>query len=348
MASSEDNETEAAKQLGTMSLSASEERKDAEPTTTNGTPTKMCSACGKESDTLKKCTACKCVWYCDKECQNKHRKEHRKECKLIKKELDKRGGKLELGTEKKIGLLGKLPPREECPICMQVLPIHAKLKMYKVCCGKMLCSGCELKHQMKSEEHPTCAFCRTAVPDSEEGILPRFRKRADLEDPQALFNLAMAHGYGKYGLPVDQAKCIELLRKSAALGSPGAHYQLGDLHRLGRMGLEQNDEKSFKYFTKATEGGDVLARHNLGNAEYKNDDMIAAMCHWRLSASAGYRDSMKSLICCFEFGLVHHGDLADALRAMYRARSDLCSEDRTKFLLEYMKLTGEYKEEYEA
>ena len=59
-------------------------------------PAKFCSACGKKSDTVKKCTACKCVWYCDKDCQNKHRKEHRKECRRIKKELNKRGGKLDL------------------------------------------------------------------------------------------------------------------------------------------------------------------------------------------------------------------------------------------------------------
>ena len=50
-----------------------------------------------------KCRACKCVWYCDKECQNKHWKEHKKECKRIKKELDKRGGKLDLGTELDVG-----------------------------------------------------------------------------------------------------------------------------------------------------------------------------------------------------------------------------------------------------
>jgi len=77
-------------------------------------PSKMCSACEKESDAAKCCNGWRCVWYCDKKCQNKHWKEHKKECRRIKKELDKRGGKLDLGTEEDVGPLGKLPPRIHC------------------------------------------------------------------------------------------------------------------------------------------------------------------------------------------------------------------------------------------
>ena len=66
-------------------------------------------------------------WYCDKECQNKHWKEHKKECRLVKNILDQRGGKLDVGTEKDLGPLAALPPKEECPICMHVLPLHTVL-----------------------------------------------------------------------------------------------------------------------------------------------------------------------------------------------------------------------------
>ena len=92
MASSkEDGAVAAADQLGAMSLG--EERKG-EPENTEDAeenkeaPTKVCSACGEKSNTLKKCNGCKCVRYCDKECQNKHRKENKKECRPIKKILD--------------------------------------------------------------------------------------------------------------------------------------------------------------------------------------------------------------------------------------------------------------------
>ena len=144
MASSEEDGTAAAAadQLGSLSLGQSVERKDDE-TEHDEAPTKFCSACEKTSDALMKCRACKCVWYCDNDCQNKHWKEHKKECKPIKKVLDKRGGKLEVGTELDIGPLEKLPPREECPICMHVLPINKALQSYHGCCGKTICCGCE-------------------------------------------------------------------------------------------------------------------------------------------------------------------------------------------------------------
>lgn len=47
-----------------------------------------CASCGQDSDGLKKCTACKSVWYCNVECQKAHRKAHRKECKRIAEELE--------------------------------------------------------------------------------------------------------------------------------------------------------------------------------------------------------------------------------------------------------------------
>ena len=44
-----------------------------------------CGSCGKSSDDLKKCSACKTTWYCDEKCQKAHRQLHRKECRRIAK-----------------------------------------------------------------------------------------------------------------------------------------------------------------------------------------------------------------------------------------------------------------------
>ena len=315
----------------------------------NEAPNKLCSACGKKSDTLKKCNGCKCVWYCDKKCQNKHRKEHKNECRRIKKVLDKRGGKLDLGTELDLCPIGKVPPREECPICMQVLPIHVQLRTYFACCGKTLCGGCNFQHQMKSEEEgvpPTCAFCRTPLPESDEEVLARLRKRVKCNDPQAIQSIALKYGNGLNGLQVDQDKCIDLLRKSAGLGYPLAQYQLGYFHDDGDMGLEQNEEEALKYYKEAAEGGQVLARHDLSCAEAQNGDPVAAMRHCRLSASAGFRLSMKKLVECFEKGILHHGDLAETLQNMYLARAEMKSKDRDQFI-KYLKETGKYLEAYD-
>ena len=361
MASSEKNgaaAAAAAEQLGSMSLGEkSVERKDneTEPTATakSGTtpPTKMCSACGKKSNTLKNCTACKCVWYCDKKCQNKHWKEHKKECKRIKKVLDERGGKLDLGEELDVGPLGKLPPREECSICMHALPLHRMLRTYFSCCGKTICGCCDYQHQMQSEKRaaekgqtsvlPTCAFCRTAAPESDGEILEQLRKRVELKDPNAMRNVALKYGDGDLGLPVDHAKCIALLREAADLGCPAAQYQLGVFYHNGKMDLQQNSDEAIKYTEKAAEGGDLDALHNLGCEVYDSGDLAAAMRHWRLSASGGYRGSMTNLIAFFENGFLHHADLAETLQAMYRSRAEMKSEDRDRYI-KHLKETGEY------
>ena len=349
--SKEDGTAATDEQLGSLSLGESVQRKDndTEPTAKSGTTPvkKLCSECGEKSKTLKKCTACKCVWYCDKDCQNKHRKEHRKECRLIKKELDKRGGKLDVGTEVDVGPIGKLPPREECPICMRVSPLHAKLTGYAACCGKTLCGGCNLQHQVKRGEEATCAFCRTAVPESEEGdFFSLLSKRVKLKDPTALHHMAMGYGHGYYGVPVDQAKCVELMRQSADLGNPDALFLLGSFYDKGKMGLERNKEQTLKYYKEAGKGGHLASLCNLGNVMAKDGDYAAAMCHWRLSASGGLRPSMDNLIAYFEDGLLHHGDLAETLQAFYRSRAELKSEGRDQYI-KYLKLAGGYREEFD-
>ena len=352
----EDGTVAATEQIGSISIGESAERKDDETGNNedveeNGTtPTKICSACDKESDALMKCRNCKCVWYCDKDCQNKHWKEHKKGCKRIKKVLDKRGGKLNLGTEKDVGPLGKVPPREECPICMRALPLHESLHSHFSCCGKTICCGCNLQHHLKSRELSlprTCAFCRTAVPKSDEAILAQIRKRVELKDPVALVNMAMKYGSGRNGLPVDQAKCVELLRESADLGFPGAQYNLGTFYHQGKMGLEQNEEEARKYYKEAAEGGHMLSLHNLGCAKAGNGDPVAAMRHWRLSASGGHKTSMGALIVCFEYGLLHHADLTETLQALYLSRFEMKSEGRDQHIA-YLKMIGEYHAEYEC
>ena len=342
----EDEPAEAAQQLGSLSLGEPAERKDDDsdnkPTTKNEAPTKFCSACGKKSDTLKQCTACKCVWYCNKECQNKHRKEHQAECRRIKKELDKRGGELDIGSELDVGPLGEAPLRDECPICMRPLPIHPGLQNYYACCGKTLCAAC--KHQCKCNN---CAFCREPMADSDEVILAQLRKGVERKDPTAMFEMGNNYGFGTltdaYGLlePLDQAKGIDLLRQSGDLGCSMALCRLGQFHAGGNWGLEQNEEEGLKYFTKAAEAGDVRARDHIGRKEARKGDNIAAMRYWRLSAAGGYTPPIGDLIGCFEDGLLHHGDLAETLQVMYRSRAEMRSEERDEYI-RHLKRTGRY------
>jgi TPR repeat protein len=180
-----------------------------------------------------------------------------------------------------------------------------------------------------------------------EEILARASKRVESKDASAMNNMAMVYGFGFHGVPVDQAKCIDLLRESADLGCPGARYQLGCFHDDGEMGLEQNEEKALKYYREAAEDGHVIAINNLASVEGRNGDPVAAMRHYRLSASGGLRVSMENLIEHFDDGLLHHGDLAETLRAFYVARAEMKSEDRDQYI-KHLKMIGEYNAEYDT
>jgi TPR repeat protein len=184
------------------------------------------------------------------------------------------------------------------------------------------------------------------LPQSTEEILAQVSERVAQKDPEAMINLALAHGDGKAGLPVDQTKCIDLLREAADLGCRSALCQLGNFHSIGEMGLEQNKEEAIKYWEEAAEGGDVQARYNVGCEEGKNQNYVAAMCHLRLSASGGHRSAMDNLIGCFENGLLHHGDLAETMRDFYCCRAEMKSKDRDQYI-KHLKKAGNYKEEYD-
>jgi hypothetical protein len=197
------------------------------------------------------------------------------------------------------------------------------------------------------EQRPKCAFCRDPISESDEETLVRLRKGIERKDPQALCNMAVAYRFGTLGLPVDQARSIDLFRESSGLGCSDAQSALGDIYHAGRMGLEPNEEEGLKYFKEAAEGGDLMSRHNLGYIEEKNGNRVAAMRHYRLSASGGYRISMEALIEDFENGKLRHGDLAETLQAFYLARAEMKSVDRDEYI-EYMKRTGQHDEVYEC
>ena len=52
----------------------------------------MCGACGKTDNGLKLCTGCKCVRYCNRDCQVAHRQDHKDACKFIVEMREENGG----------------------------------------------------------------------------------------------------------------------------------------------------------------------------------------------------------------------------------------------------------------
>jgi len=142
----------------------------------------ICANCGKGEEStgsLKACTACKLVKYCDRECQIAHRPQHKKECRKRAAELHDE-------------LLFKQPPLEhgDCPICFLRMPSLETGRRYQACCGKMICSGCMhapvYDNQGNEVDNQKCPFCRTPTCRTNEEMIQRIKKRMDAGDAIAI------------------------------------------------------------------------------------------------------------------------------------------------------------------
>ena len=180
-----------------------------------------CANCGKaESDdiNLKRCTACKMVKYCSRDCQVAHRPKHKKECKRRAAEL--------FDEE-----LFKDPPEgEECPICMLPLPFDGNRISFHSCCGKTVCFGClhaEIKEDIRNGKGPegrgACAFCRALdTRYSEREKFDRLNKGVERNDANTIEQLAVYYKNGDMGLEKDLVKAVELFEKAGELGRASA------------------------------------------------------------------------------------------------------------------------------
>ena len=364
---SPDNVAEAADRLGSMAMTGS----DADQA-------KQCASCGKTSDALKRCTACKSVWYCGTNCQINHRKVHKKECKRIKKQLEE-GCRTDAGgagapcagaarTQKVAsGLFDEPMPRPCCAICVVVLPLNPEMSIYATCCGQTFCGGC-LYAQLKAIDkinqgkangqawiEYSCPFCRTQMLSNDENHLhvERLEKRVKLGDVCAMRTLSGAYVNGDLGLPVDHSKAVELAHRAIDLGSADACVDLGSWYYDGGVGLGKNETKAKMYWEVAAKRGDVDARSNLGDIEHNIREQSMhnsaerkmreelAVAHWRISAAAGSKLSMKSLTEYFETGIIVKEQYEEIERAHNEACEEMKSEDRDRFI-EHHKMANGY------
>jgi len=272
-----------------------------------------CAACGKEGDGLKFCNGCKSVKYCSRDCQAAHRPLHKKACK-------KRAA--EIYDEK---LFVDTPPREECPLCM--LPLQdADERLFKSCCGKVICCGCILAMTL-SEGKDLCAFCRTPPANSYEERIKRAKKLMDKGNGEAYYELAGYYARGLYGLPRDYEKVNDLLLKGGELGCAEAYYNLGNNYSLGK-GVAIDKKKAKHYYELAAMGGDVSARHNLGIEEMEAGNIDRALKHWMIAAKAGYEESLNMVKQGYMYGDATKDVYASTLRGYQNRQDEMKSDTR--------------------
>ena len=289
-----------------------------------------CANCGKgeeESGKLKSCTACKLVKYCSRECQIAHRPQHKKECR-------KRAA--ELHDEK----LFKQPPplHGDCPICFLRIPSMESGAIYESCCGKVICSGCShtpvYDNQGNKVDGEKCAFCRTPAADSYEEAVDRLKERMEAGDSISMHNLGCYYRDGKYGLPQDYDKAMELFHQSGALGCTVAYKYIGHAYMNGR-GIEVDQKKANYYFELAAIRGDVHARHILGINEEMTGSVNRALKHYTIAARDGNSNSLKSIKQLYTPGHVTKEDYTTALQSYQAYLSEIKSAQRDKAAADY-------------
>ncbi|KAL7530468.1 hypothetical protein ACHAXR_003511, partial [Thalassiosira sp. AJA248-18] len=240
-----------------------------------------CAECGKQGgDSLKACTACKLVKYCNVICQKAHHLKHKKECK-------KRAAALFDEA------LFKLPPRrEDCPICYLELPSMEKT-VYQPCCGKVLCKGC--MYEM-ARGKANCAFCRMPATYSDEEFVDRCKNRMEAGDANAFSLLGSLYLDGDWGLPQDPKKALELMLRSIELGSTKAHYRIAWIYdENGEEFMEKDHKKAIFHYQRGAMGGCEVSRHKLGWDEAKRGNIDRAMKHWMIAAATGCEDSLVNI-----------------------------------------------------
>ena len=283
--------------------------------TTGDNSTMSCANCGKEGSNLNSCNRCKLVKYCNAACKKKHRSKHKKKC-------DRRVA--EMHDE----ALFKQPALEDCSICFLRMPSLGTGWKYHSCCGKIICSGCVYAgSKMDGNVDDLCPFCRIPAPTSDEEILIRIKKRVDVGDAQAMYNLAGYYLNGLGGLPQDWEKVLELWHRAGELGHETSYHNIGYAYWCGD-GVERDETKATHYFELAAIGGNAEARHNLGNGAIRAGNYGGALKHYMIAVGSGSNTSLKTIQQMYKGGNATRVDYTNALKAYQVYLSEVKSDDR--------------------
>ena len=210
--------------------------------------------------------------------------------------------------------LFKEPPRnEDCPICFLLLPFMSTGSKYQSCCGKIICSGC-IHAVLIMDPDKKCPFCRVPLHASDEEIMERYKRRVEVDDADAIYNLGCFYSKGIRGVPQNYEKALGLWRRSGERGYTGAYHNVANAYYYGR-GVERDMKNTKHYWELAAIGGGVMARYNLGIYEEMVGDMSRSLNHYMIAAECGYDKSLKKIREFYMNGNATKADYAKALRA---------------------------------
>jgi len=285
----------------------------------------VCANCGKgeeSSISLKACTACKLVKYCNRECQIAHRSQHKRECKKRAAELHDEA------------LFKEVEP-VDCPICMLRMPTLISGSKYMSCCGKEICCGCIHAPRYDDKGNvvaDTCPFCRILPPKTDKDAIERLIERVELNDPEAMNTLGLYYAQGdegRYGLPKDYEKTLELWHQAGELGHAGSYFNISQMYMSGE-GVELDKKKAMYYCELAAMRGHVEARHNFGIFEGQAGKVQRTLKHLMYAVKSGGNNSLRTIRKMVTNGHATKDDYTKALRSYQVYLDEIKSDQRDK------------------
>lgn len=197
---------------------------------------------------------------------------------------------------------------------------NPKASIYKACCGKTICL-----HLNETKEE--CPFCRASY--SGDKFIELINKRVEDGDAQAIDNLGCYYKEGKYGLPQDHARAMELWYRAGELGYAFSYNNIGIAYLTG-LGVERDIKKARHYLELAAIGGDAYSRFTLGSLEEAEGNMDKALRHHMVEVRFGDNDSLTKIKLLYSSGLATRDDYANALQAYQAYLDETKSDNRDK------------------
>jgi TPR repeat protein len=274
----------------------------------------VCSNCDAQQTETHKLIQCPChsVRYCNKECQKKHRKQHKEECRrlLANKKLKKEKNTMKTTQHKEEGERKEDEDRttkpkkeekeeeegDECPICLENLPKDVTQFTRMTCCGNGIHKFC-FKDMVSMKMAGTCPLCRAKTPTSEEETIQQLRPWVKKKKAWAQCHMAQKYFHGR-GVQQSYAMARRLYELAAQQGNTYALNGLGIMHIHGE-GVEVSYDKAFEYYERAAHLGDAQSQFNLGGMYLQGQgverDAKKAKEWIAKSASQGNEDAVRAL-----------------------------------------------------
>jgi len=211
------------------------------------------------------------------------------------------------------------PPEEECSICFIRVPTMPTGKRYESCCAKLVCCGCSHACQM-TEGDIKCAFCRKPTPASADESRDQERARVmgkekEVDDANAIYNLASDLFDGERGLSVNRSKAFDLWLHAGKELNHGPSYFAIAQNYLNGHGVRRDLKKAIFYWELSAMCGSVRGRRNLGANEWKSSNFDKALKHWMIAVRDGDERSLKDIQKMYKDGHATKDEYAEALNS---------------------------------